>query len=181
MRTCEKCDIFLTIFNLKKIHEILKKFLKRILNFSTVFQLFINFVSLLNTFLSKIFKFKYYISTSCVNCSRRLHIFSKEIHLLYVGTYLHLGTLCSESFYREILHFFVTLILEFFYNLEYRLLQFDSISVKVEVDSFLCNGIFLCTLLYKIPPKLFFPNDKLDAILKRRNIEICEHSSFFNY
>jgi len=37
-------------------------------------------------------------------------------------------------------------------------------------------------LLYKIwPRKYFFASDELHIILKGRNLEICKHSSFFNY
>ena len=36
-------------------------------------------------------------------------------------------------------------------------------------------------LLYKIWPHTFFLKDELHIILKRRNLEICEHSRFFNY
>ena len=32
-----------------------------------------------------------------------------------------------------------------------------------------------------LTPEMIFSNDELHIILKIRNLEICEHSSFFNY
>ena len=58
------------------------------------------------------------------------------------------------------------------------------VTTVVQRNSFVFwnDAVFLggSGILYKIcTPKLCFSNDQLHIILNRRNLEICEHSSFF--
>ena len=45
----------------------------------------------------------------------------------------------------------------------------------------LIDAVFSKFLYKNFPLKWFFSTDELHIILKRRNLEICNHSSFFNY